>query len=82
MEIAGDETQGSKASPLTPWFLAEVSGNTHRRREFLIILSDPKIPQHHKTQPPHFRDANREGAERQSRSVAPNLINQELVELE
>lgn len=64
MEIAGDEKQGSKASPMTPWFLAEVSEN-RRRKEFLIILSDPDIPQHHKIQPPHFRDADRAGTERE-----------------
>lgn len=39
---------------------------------FFTVLSDP---QHHKTQCLHFGDAN---AEAESRSVAPDLISQEL----
>ena len=34
-----------QASPMTPWFLAEVSGNTGEER-IIIIISDPNIPQH------------------------------------
>lgn len=32
VEIVGGEKQGSKASPMTSWFLAEVSGNTEEER--------------------------------------------------
>ena len=42
---------------------------------FFTILSDP---QHHKTQCLHFADANTEA---ESRSVAPDLISQELAGL-
>lgn len=51
-EMVGGEKQRSRL--LTPWFLAVYTG-VWGGPGFFTVLSDP---QHHKTQCPHFRDAN------------------------
>ena len=52
-------------SPMTPWFLAVCLGRRWEEHNFSSSFLIPtNIPQHHKIQSPHFRDADIE-AERE-----------------
>lgn len=63
-ETVGGEKPGSKVSPVTVWFLAEVYRNLGEEWDFLssyLILTFLSIIK----QPPHFRDTGKEAAREQ-----------------